>query len=164
MKVSIIAAMDPNRVIGVNNQLPWHISADLKRFKSITIGSPVIMGRKTFESLDKKPLPGRWNYVVSRTASYAESIPPVSHAKSLGDVLNFLRSYAYEEVFVIGGGELYKEALLLADKLYLTFVDSVVDVKPAVKVAKFPPFDLEEWEPIHSERLSDHRFVIYTRS
>lgn len=122
MKVAMIAAMASNRVIGKNNQMPWHMPADLKHFKAITLGKPVLMGRKTFQSIGR-PLPGRRNLVVSRT------IPTDSLGaewfESVGQALAAAESCA--EVMVIGGGEIYRQCLPLAEKLYLTEIDLSTD-------------------------------------
>jgi dihydrofolate reductase len=118
MSLSLIVAMTPERVIGRHNQLPWHIPDDLKRFKKITMGHPLIMGRKTFESIGK-PLPGRQNVVVSRNPGYY--VDGVVMAQSLDDALQKCDVSTGEE-FVIGGAELFSTALPLAHKIYLTMI------------------------------------------
>lgn len=113
--ISIIVAMSQNRVIGVDNQLPWHISADLKRFKAITMGKPIVMGRKTWQSLGR-PLPGRDNVILSRDKNFKAvggSVFP-----SLNDVLQFYGDE--QEIMIIGGSAVYQLALPLARKLYVT--------------------------------------------
>lgn len=120
-RISIVAALGATtRVIGRKNELLWHLPEDLKRFKRLTLGHPVVMGRKTWESLppQARPLPGRRNIVVTRQAGYAA--PGAEVAASLEAALARTEG---EEVFVIGGGELYAAALPLADTLYLTLVD-----------------------------------------
>src|SRR5580658_3769073 len=127
-RISLIAAIGANnRALGKNNQLLWHIPDDLKRFKEITNGHPVIMGRKTWESLPEKfrPLPGRLNIVVTRQEHYEADGAITS--PSLEDAFEIARAEKSDELFVIGGGELYKEALPLADKLYMTIVDDEKD-------------------------------------
>ncbi|MFH1016549.1 MAG: dihydrofolate reductase [Pseudomonadota bacterium] len=122
MKLSIIAALTDEGVIGFRNRLPWHLPEDLKRFKKLTMGRPVVMGRKTFESL-KEPLPGRSNIVVTRNPAFRPK--GVHTASSLEEALRLARagqSPEIEEVFVIGGAELFREALPKADRLYLTFI------------------------------------------
>jgi dihydrofolate reductase len=115
--VSLIVAMDRNRVIGAGGRLPWHIPEDLKRFRRLTLGHHIVMGRKTWASI-RRSLPGRTNIVVTRDRSFAAEGAIVAHsleaalAVAAGD----------EEVFVIGGGELYAQALPLADRLYITEV------------------------------------------
>jgi dihydrofolate reductase len=120
-KVSLIVAMDRNRCIGIKNTLPWHISDDLKRFKAITLGKPVIMGRKTFESLGR-PLPGRLNVVISRTKQ--EGTEDVAYVTSLEAGL---AASDAPELMIIGGGQIYAQALALADRVYLTEVDTIVE-------------------------------------
>ena len=115
MKILMIAALDRNRVIGRDGKLPWHISEDLKRFKRLTKGHVVLMGRKTYESLGK-PLPDRRNVVLS-----SGPIPGVESYRSLAEALRALKDE--RTVFVIGGGEVFRQALPIADGLHLTIVD-----------------------------------------
>lgn len=132
MKISIIAALDSKNGIGKNGQLPWHISEDLKRFKQITSGHTVIMGRKTFESIGK-PLPERTNIIITRDKDfnphkfYSSENCDVLTANSLEEAiekaLQQTQGKQNEEVFVIGGGKVYEQAIAKADKLYLTQVD-----------------------------------------
>lgn len=128
MSVSIVAAMTDDGVIGRNNQLPWHISEDLVRFKQLTMGHPIVMGRKTFESIGK-PLPGRTNIVVTRNESLKIDGVKIVHSLKEGLV---------GEPFVIGGAALFAQALPLADKLYLTFIHHKITGD-----AYFPAFDLK---------------------
>lgn len=122
MKISMIAAMANNRVIGADNDMPWHMPADLKHFKSVTMGKPIIMGRKTYESIGRA-LPGRLNVVISSKPDArfdgAISVTSVEDAiKAVGQV---------EEVMIIGGGTIYQTCLASANRLYLTFIDLDVD-------------------------------------
>ncbi len=143
MKVSIIAAMAENGVIGRGGQLPWRLSADLKRFKRLTMGHTVIMGRKTWESIGR-PLPGRRMIVVTRQAGYrAEGIEVVG---SFDEALAMAQSAGAEEVFVIGGAEIYRLALPRADRLYMTLVLAEVEGD-----AKFPLIDWDMWARADSE-------------
>jgi dihydrofolate reductase len=128
MKLIIIAALSRNRVIGNNGKLPWHISDDLKRFKRLTTGHTVLMGRRTFESLGK-PLPNRRNVVLT-----SQSIPDVETYPTLAEALHTLDKE--KQVFVIGGGELFAQLIDHADALYLTRVDKEVDGD-----TYFPPFE-----------------------
>ena len=117
--ISIIAAIGENRELGKDNRLLWHIPEDMKRFRYLTKGHPVMMGRKTFESIGR-PLPGRTNIVITRNADYrAEGCIVVD---SIEKAIKEAKKRDQEEIFVIGGGEIYKQALPLADKLYLTVV------------------------------------------
>ncbi len=151
MNISIIAAMDEGRVIGANGKIPWHLSADLRRFKELTTGHPVVMGRKTFESLGSKPLPGRTNIVITHEAEYAAPAG-VAVATSLHDALRAAESGAMGEagdVFVIGGEQVYRLALPVARKLYLTKVHGAFEGD-----AHFPEFsegESGEWRLVRSE-------------
>jgi dihydrofolate reductase len=129
--IGLVAAMAKNRVIGKDNQMPWHLPADLKHFKAVTMGKPIIMGRKTYESIGR-PLPGRLNIVVSRNPKL--SIAGCQIATSLQAALAMVKDHT--EVMVIGGGQLYREALPLANNLYLTFIDLDTDGD-----TQFPEFE-----------------------
>lgn len=118
-RLSIIVAMAKNRVIGVNNTLPWHLPADLKHFKELTMGHHIIMGRKTYESIGK-PLPGRSSVVVTRNANYVPA--GVIVVNSLAAAIAACGND--KEIFVIGGAELYRQAITLADRIYLTEIDA----------------------------------------
>jgi len=143
MLISLIVAMAENRVIGRGNQMPWHLPADLRHFKNVTLGKPVIMGRKTFESIGR-PLPGRRNVVITRnTAWQAEG---VECADSLDAALALVDTHA--EVMIIGGGQLYREALPLAHRLYLTHIQlSVMDAD-----TWFPDYSSFQWALLSDER------------
>ena len=121
-RIALIAALAENRVIGRKNRLPWRLPADLRRFKSLTMGKPVIMGRKTYESIGK-PLPGRSNIVVTRDPDYRAQGCQVVH--SLDQALEAGAGHA--EVMVIGGAELYRQALGRAQRMYLTLVRAEVE-------------------------------------
>ena len=157
MTVSIVVAQGSNRVIGRGGALPWSLPADLRRFRELTMGGTVVMGRKTYESIPERfrPLPGRRNLVISRTARYdgAEVFPTLAAALEACD----------GSCFVIGGGQVYAEAASLADRCYVTDVDCAPDGD-----AFFPELAAEEWRCVEeSERLSenDHPFVfrVYDR-
>ena len=120
MKISLIVAMSQNRVIGRDNKMPWHLSADLKRFRAITMNAPILMGRKTFESIGK-PLPGRINIVVTTGQIDLEGI---NTAIDLNHAVELARETGDDEAFIIGGGQIYNYAIDLADKLYITRVDA----------------------------------------
>jgi dihydrofolate reductase len=118
--ISLIAAIGKNNELGKGNTLLWHMPADMKHFKETTMAHPVIMGRKTFESIGK-PLPNRRNIVITRDVKY--KAPGVETAQSISGALEKLPD-TNEEIFVIGGGELYKEFMPIADKLYITHIDA----------------------------------------
>lgn len=143
-KISLIVALARNRVIGLNNALPWHLPEDLKHFKQITLGKPVIMGRKTWDSLPEKfrPLPGRRNIVVSRNTTLSLAGAEIAH--SLEDACRSLT--LDDEAFVIGGAELYRLALPMADHLYLTEIEATI-----AGDAYFPTWPPNEWS--ERERL-----------
>ena len=118
MIISMIAAMAHNRVIGKDNDMPWHLPADLQHFKKVTLGKPVLMGRKTFESIGR-PLPGRRNIVISRNSDYnKEGIEVVGSPEAALELVKDC-----DEVMVIGGGHIYELFLPFAERLYLTFID-----------------------------------------
>lgn len=137
MSISIIVAMSKNRVIGVNNQLPWHLSADLKRFKAITMGKPIIMGRKTHESIGKA-LPGRMNIILSSDKNYSADDCVVFD--KLDAAINFAEQQQ-DEVMIIGGANLYQQVLERANKIYLTIIDEEFDGD-----AFFPELNPELWQ------------------
>ena len=140
--ISVIVAVAQNGVIGGGNTLLWHISEDLRRFKSITMGHPVIMGRRTFESVGR-PLPGRTNVVVSRREDYTPG--GVTVVRSLEEA--FALFPQEEEIFVTGGGQIYAQAMPLADKLYLTTVEKDYDGD-----TRFPDWNRDEWRQVSCER------------
>lgn len=135
MRVSLIAAMARNRVIGRDNQLPWRLSADLQHFKSLTMGKPIVMGRKTYDSIGK-PLPGRTNIVVTRDRDFAAEGCVVTH----GIEAALQAAAGHDEVMVMGGANLYEQLLPRADRLYLTEVRADVEGD-----AWFPLFDPADW-------------------
>lgn len=136
MRLSLIVAIAENGVIGAKGGLPWRLPEDLKRFKALTLGKPVIMGRKTWESLPKRPLPGRQNIVISRNGKFS-----ADGARVVPDLDSALWAAAdVEEAFVIGGAEIYALALPKADRIYLT----EVTVNPEGDV-RFPSFNRAGW-------------------
>lgn len=142
--ISIIVATARNRAIGRNNQLLWHISEDLKYFKRITSGNTVIMGRKTFESIGK-PLPNRMNIVVSRSMERNDLVV----CRSLPEAIKKARNEGDGEIFIIGGGEIYEMAMGIADKIYLTVVDQVVNDADTF----FPEINQSLWEVQEKESV-----------
>ena len=146
MKIALIVAMASNRAIGLNNQLPWHLSADLNRFKKITLGSPILMGRKTYESIGR-PLPGRTNIIVTRNPAYRqdgclifnEVETTLTHCCQSAEIL-----------FVIGGSALYEAMLPLADTLYVTEIK-----KEFPGDTFFPELDRADWLEVEREDIND---------
>jgi len=158
--VSLIVAMARNRVIGVNNTLPWHLPADLKHFKALTMGHHIVMGRKTYESIGK-PLPGRTSVVVTRNADYAPQ--GVVVVNSLEAAISACGND--EEIFVIGGAELYRQIIDLADRIYLTEIDADISGD-----AHFTEFDRKLWQETErvnhapdEKNVHSYHFVVYER-
>lgn len=159
--ISLIAAMTHDRVIGIENRLPWTLPSDMRWFRKHTMGKPIIMGRKTFESFGAKPLPGRMNIIVSRDKDYLADGCRVVH--SIDEALK--AAGVVEEIMVIGGASFYDQLLPHAQRLYLTYVD--VDIKGD---AWFPELDSNHWREVERiEKLKDennpydHQFVILER-
>jgi dihydrofolate reductase len=143
MTISLIVAAAENNAIGKNNQLLWHLPNDLKFFKNTTWGMPVIMGRKTFEAVNKT-LPGRFNIVITRQDDWkAEG---VIVATDLKDALNKAAETNCNEIFIIGGGEIYKQAFEMADTIYLTRVHATLDGDTF-----FPAIDESKWKQTASQ-------------
>lgn len=144
--ISLIVAMANDRVIGKDNQMPWHLPADLKHFKAVTFGKPVIMGRKTHESIGMV-LPGRKNIIISRNSDYCSEFHN-EHCQvvtSLDAALELTKDE--EEVMIIGGANIYEQMIDQADKLYLTFIDLDVDGD-----ARFPDWTHHNWKEISREK------------
>lgn len=166
--LSLVVAIAANGVIGVDGGLPWRLSSDLKRFKRDTMGKPVIMGRKTWESIGK-PLPGRENIVVTRTKGY--QAPGAHCAGNLEEAISLAGSLIAAkklpaEICVIGGGQLYGEAIALADRLYVTHVLAEPDGD-----TRFPNINPQEWQPVYREAFAagerddaETLYVIYERA
>jgi dihydrofolate reductase len=148
--LSIIVAMANNRTIGKDNQLLWHLPQDLKYFKRITMGKPIVMGRKTFESIGR-PLPGRLNIVITRQQNWQHDGVKIVH--TIDDALQLAEAHSIinggDEVMVIGGAEIYKAALSKATKLYLTRVDAEIEGD-----AFFPIIDDQVWVEVSRESFS----------
>lgn len=166
MRVSIIVAVAENGVIGRAGDLPWRLSNDLKRFKSLTMGHTVIMGRRTWESIGR-PLPGRRMIVVSRREGYQVDRPEVGVAASLEDALHRAEASGESEAFVIGGAELYRSALPIADRLYITIVESEVEGDTYFPIKSFEEFDWNAWVVVEQEAheadaKNEHPYVFTT--
>jgi dihydrofolate reductase len=171
MKCALIVAMAKNRTIGIDNTLPWHLPNDLKYFKQVTMAKPIIMGRKTYESIGR-PLPGRTNIVITRQVNYqAEGtvvVKSLQQALDKAEDISFVSGH--DEVMVIGGAEIYQQALLQADRLYITHVDADVEGD-----AFFPEVNWHDWQEFKREDHQadpegrekrnpfDYSFVVYDR-
>ncbi len=161
MTLSLIVAMSENRVIGQGGQLPWRLSSDLRRFKRLTMGHHLVMGRKTWESIPR-PLPGRISLVLTRHPDYqargARVVPDLPTAIRAAD--------GDDEVFVMGGGQIYRQSLPLVDRIYMTLVHAHVDGDTV-----FPELDARTWDvaersvryPSDDKNQYEHSFLIYQR-
>lgn len=138
--ISLIAAMSENRVIGRDGGLPWHLPADLKHFQQTTMGHPVIMGRRTFESLGR-PLPGRTNIIVTRNPDY--ELDDAIVVRSLDEAIQAAEDDDPEEIFILGGEEIFRQALPRAQRMYLTLVQAEFDGD-----VMFPEFNAGEWRTV----------------
>lgn len=137
MIISLVVAASENNAIGLDNALLWKLPNDMKFFKNLTWGMPVIMGRKTFESMASKPLPGRINIVISRTPGSLPSLENVWPTSSLEQALDLARSSDCLEAFVIGGGDIYRQSITIADRIYMTRVHASYPDADTF----FPPID-----------------------
>ena len=156
MNITLIAAVAEDGTIGNEGRIPWHISDDFKRFKRLTMGHPIIMGRKTYESIGK-PLPDRTNIVLTRNPQFRA--PEGVHAfGGLDAALDFCRQQQAQTVFVIGGAEIYRQSIGRADVLLLTHVHETISGD-----TKFPEFDRSRWVEVSRQDAADHSFVEYAR-
>ncbi len=154
--VSVIAAMSENRAIGKNNKLPWNIRSDLANFKKITLGKPVIMGRKTFESLPTA-LPNRENIIITRDPFFKAD--GIKVFQSIEDGLDFARAIPAEEIMVIGGEQIFEATLDIANRMYLTLIRQIVDGD-----AFFPKYDESQWTQTAKRDLEPNvEFSIYEK-
>ncbi len=161
MTVSIIAAMGKQREIGYQNQLLWRLPNDMKFFRTTTMGKPILVGRKTYESFGGKPLPGRKNIVITKDTQYQAPGATVVH--TVEDAL--AAAEPAEEIMVIGGASFYEQLLPKADRLYITYVDGEFTAD-----SWFPAFDLSQWQVVQRELHEadeknpyQHEFVIFDR-
>ncbi len=164
MKIALIVAASQNNVIGLDNQLPWHLPEDLQYFKAVTMGKPILMGRKTYDSIGR-PLPGRTNIVLTRDANWsAEGVVVVNDLDSATAASEKACVAAgVDELMIIGGEQIYRKFLPIADKLYLTKVEAVVEGD-----AYFPAIDSDQWQQV-AEKIPEkvgnysYRFVVLER-
>jgi len=166
MKKSMIVAMAENRVIGINNNLPWYLPNDLKYFKQVTMGKPILMGRKTYESIGK-PLPGRANIVLTRNESWsAEGVKTVNSLMQAFELAqSIVEIDGQDEMMVIGGDQIYQSTLADIDRIYLTKVHAEVKGD-----AYFPELDWSQWKEVGREDFEaagpnpyDYSFIVYDR-
>ncbi|WP_142416502.1 dihydrofolate reductase [Bartonella massiliensis] len=166
ISICLIAAVAENGVIGHEGTMPWHLSTDLQRFKALTLGKPIIMGRKTWDSIGR-PLLGRTNIVITRDRTFSAEGAVVVH--SLSQACSLAKSVAaqndVEEIFIIGGGEIFQQGFSLADKIFLTKVLASIEGD-----SFFPVFDKEKWTIVQTQDIpkgdkDSHptHFVVYER-
>lgn len=171
MKISLIAAMAEDRIIGIDNKLPWKLPADLAWFKKNTLNKPIVMGRKTWESLPFRPLPGRDNIIITRDKTYQavnkkdELISSAIICSSIDEAVDYAISQGHEELMFIGGATLYEQVLERVDCLYLTQVKGQFEGD-----VWFPEIDFSQWSESYSQdNVPDesnphhYRFSIYDR-
>ena len=139
--ITLVAACSKNRVIGKDNKLPWHLPEDLKHFKSLTLDRVILMGRKTFESLGNKLLPGRVNIIITRNKDW--QYEGATRADSIPDAIAKADALGYKELFIAGGGDIYRQALPLADTIYITRIHATLEGDTF-----FPVIPANEWEKI----------------
>ncbi len=145
MRIALVAALARNGIIGKDNALPWHLPADLRHFRRLTLGKPVLMGRRTYESIGH-PLPDRINIVVSRTPGYQAPGCIVVDSLEAGIEAGIAAAGDGEELMIIGGAALYRAALPMAERLYLTRIEADVEGD-----ARFADYEAEEWEEVARE-------------
>lgn len=162
MLISHIVAISKNHVIGKNNQLPWHLPADTKYFRDKTLGHVVIMGRKNYEA-EGKPLKDRTNIIITRNKNFQAENCLI--ARSLNQAISIAKPIEKEEIFIIGGGQVYKESLSVVDRLYVTIID--IEIEGDVY---YPKIDLNIWKPVSKRNyLADqsnhynHTYYIFER-
>jgi dihydrofolate reductase len=165
MIISLIAAASTNNVIGKDNKLLWHLPNDMKFFRNTTWGMPVVMGRKTYDALAGEPLPGRFNFVITRNSDWDPHNEKVKVVKSLDGAVEGAQQTDCKEAFVIGGGEIYQQSLSIADKIYLTRVHTVVEGD-----AFFPVIDENIWQltshldfPVDEKHAYAYSFQVWER-
>lgn len=150
MIVSAIVACDRNRLIGLENAIPWHLSGDLKFFKKTTLGHHILMGRKSFLSIGR-PLPKRSNVVISRDPFFAASGCQVAH--SIEEGLSLALDQGEDEAFIIGGAQIFDQSIQYWDRLYLTLVDAQISYLPEQNPVFFPKLDFEKWQEKDKQRF-----------
>lgn len=157
MKIIIISAVAKNNVIGKSNgEIPWHNKEEFQHFKKTTLGFPIIMGRKTFESL-KQPLKGRLNIVITRKKNYNVE-GEIKVFNSINDALDFCKTLNTQKVFIIGGAEVYKQALNFADEMIISYMNFYAEGN-----IFFPDFSIKDWQIISEEEREQFKIVHYKR-
>jgi dihydrofolate reductase len=158
LRIVIIVAIAKNGVIGkANGEMPWHVKEDFQHFKKTTMGFPIIMGRKSFESLGK-PLPGRENIIVTRNTNLKYDFDGIKIFYSLQDAVDYSRSLNKEKIFITGGGEIYNQSISFADEMIISHMKFDV-----VGEVKFPDFNVDDWKIISREEKEEFEIVTYLR-
>jgi len=159
INISIIAAISYNYIIGKNNSIPWYLSNDMKFFKKVTLGKNVLMGRKTFDSIGNKALPGRNMIILSHYKKFYSNCIYITNIKT------FMKNYQNQDIIIAGGSQIYRIFMPIATTLYITKVECYIDGD-----AKFPKFSLKEWNEISKKRFMcnlkneySHTFHVYKR-
>lgn len=155
-RVTLVLARADNGVIGANGGLPWRLTEDLRRFKQLTLGKPIIMGRKTWDSLPRKPLPDRTNIVVTRNDSFTEEGAVVAH--TFNEAIDMANRHGPEEIVVIGGAEIFAAALPHADRIELTEVHATPEGD-----VRMPAFSSQVWREVAREPHQTHSYVTLER-
>jgi dihydrofolate reductase len=159
MKICHIVAASLNRVIGIKNGLPWHIPEDLKYFKEKTKGRAIIMGRKTYESIHKRPLPNRANLLVSHTIKEAPGFICFSSVEKAIEYAKTLKEYDLSEIFIVGGGEIYKSTMPITDRIYYTEIGHLVDGGEVF----YPEIPLKDFELVSEDKRPGYNFMVFDR-
>ena len=158
MKIIIIVAIAENNVIGrTNGEMPWHVSEDFQHFKKTTMGYPIVMGRKSFESLGK-PLKGRENIVVTRNYDLNYEYEDLKIFHSLEDAIDYCKSLMTEKIFITGGGEIYKQSINIADEMIISYMKF-----DAVGEVEFPHFKKDDWNIVERDEREQFDIVYYSR-
>ena len=158
MKIIIISAIAQNGVIGrLNGEMPWHVKEEFQHFKQTTLGFPILMGRKTFETLGK-PLKGRENILITRDENYSSNFEEVKIVHSLSEGIEYCKITSPEKIFIIGGGEVYKQAIEIADQLIISNMN--FDAEGEIN---FPKISENDWEEEYREDREKFEIVKYTR-
>lgn len=156
MHIALIAAMTETGVIGQHNKLPWHIPEELKYFKKMTLDKPIIMGRKTFESMGSRPLPGRQNIILTQDKHFV--VPNCIVVHSIEETLSILGEDKEKEAMIIGGANIYQQFLPLASRLYLTIIHKVYPGD-----AYFPIVDWDQWTLVSSDAKSEYTIKVFDK-
>jgi len=158
LKIIIIAAIARNGIIGRSNgEMPWHVKEEFQHFKKTTIGSAVIMGRKTFETLGK-PLKGRKNIIVTGNRDFIAEFDETKICHSLGESIDYCKSEKYEKAFIIGGGQIYKQSMLIADEMILSFMKFEAEGE-----VNFPEIKNDIWQLVSSEDREEFEIRMFVR-